>query len=78
MKKPPYLVLGEHHLSQDTIECLEQLLTEAKAGQVVGLAFVALRPQLKYYRHACGKVWKYRPLVRGLAMDLVDDLREVH
>jgi hypothetical protein len=77
MKKPPYLVLGEQ-LSQDTIECLEQLLAEAKAGRVIGLAFVALRPHLQYYRHSCGKVWKYRPLVRGLAMDLVDDLREAH
>lgn len=77
MRRPPYLVGGEQ-LSQDTIECLEQLLSEAKAGRVIGVSFVALKPRLQYHIHVCGQVWKYRPLVRGLAMDLVDVLKDAH
>jgi hypothetical protein len=47
------LVLVPDTISTDTVECLQQLLEHAQAGQIVGIGFVAM---LKPKRHLGGYI----------------------
>lgn len=64
----------KHELSHDTIECLEHLLKAARAGEVIGLAFAALKPRRGHITHTCGLAKRERIFTRGLLRELDDDL----
>ena len=74
--KRPYLI-GEQ-LSQDTIECLEHLLREAREGKIIGIAFAALLKRHNYIAHTCGEVHRNRVFARGILRELDDELRQAH
>lgn len=71
----PRVQMVRDGLSHDTIECLEHLLIEAKAGRVIGVAFAALKPRRGHITHTCGAVTSERVLTRGLLRELDDELR---
>jgi hypothetical protein len=45
--KPPFRLVGEM-VSHDTVEVLTTLLDEAKAGNIIGLALVAMHRRRRY------------------------------
>lgn len=63
-------------VDQDTVECLEHLLAHAKAGKVIGLAFVALCPRRQFIKHTTGAVHQERVYTRGMLRELDDMIRE--
>lgn len=69
--------LVEQQLSHDTIECLERLLSEARAGRVIGIAFAALLKRRHYITHACGAAHQERVFTRGALRELDDQLGRV-
>lgn len=77
MRRPAYHVIGEQ-LSHDTIECLERLLVEAKAGIIIGIAFAAIMRRQHYIAHSCGEVSRQRVLTRGILRELDDKLSRDH
>lgn len=71
--------LVKDELSHDTIECIDALRRQAMAGQIIGLAFVAIRPRTdEGIVHTCGAAMRRRTLTRGLLRDLDDELRREH
>lgn len=73
MRRAHYQLVAAQ-LSEDTIECLERLLEEAKSGQVIGIAFAALMRRRHYITHACGEVLRERVYTRGMLRELDDGL----
>ncbi len=69
----PYRLISDE-LSQDTIECLERLLQEARDGRLIGIAFAGILKHQKYVHHACGEVKRQRILTRGILRELDDSL----
>ncbi len=57
----------------DTISCLEVLLSNARQGRIVGLAFVAVYPDKSFVVDTVGTCSAKRSLTRGMVRDL-DDL----
>ena len=72
-----------HHLrqvhledaSQDTIDCLRQLLRDAELGKVVGIAYIALHRDRSHSRHACGEAFEDPIYSSGLLGLLDSDLQ---
>jgi hypothetical protein len=60
----------------DTVECLERLLSEARAGRVVGRAFVALMPRRNFIVHTTGSVHQEPVYTRGVLRELDDMIRD--
>lgn len=60
----------------DTVECLERLLSEARAGKVIGLAFVALMPKRNFIVHTTGVVHQEPVYTRGVLRELDDMIRD--
>lgn len=63
--------------SRDVVECLEQLLQGAKAGQIIGLAFAAQMPGLHYITDAAGECYHRPTFARGAIATLNDELSEL-
>lgn len=74
--KRPQLIADQ--LSQDTIQCLERLLQEARDGHIIGIAFAALMKRHHFVAHTCGEVHRNRVLARGILRELDDELRAQH
>lgn len=73
--KPPFRLVPDT-LSDDTVECLRQLLAEAERGNVMGLAFVALVRDRRFIRNVAGECARNPLYTRGLVAALDDHLRE--
>lgn len=65
-----------HSPSQDTIAALEDLLVEARAGRVVGLAYVAMHKVYEYTVDVTGECKSSPTLTRGMLSTLDDELRD--
>lgn len=63
-------------ISQDTIAALEDLLTEARAGRVVGLAYVAMHKVYDYTVDVAGECKSTPTHTRGMLLTLDDELRD--
>lgn len=61
-------------VSEETIGALEMLLDEAKAGRIVGLAWVALRPGPHFEGDIAGSVRQQIIYTRGALHALDDEL----
>jgi hypothetical protein len=72
----PYRLISDQ-LSQDTIECLEKLLNEARSGRLIGIAFAGILKHQKYIHHSCGEVNRQRVLTRGILRELDDNLGQM-
>lgn len=75
--KAPYRLIQDN-LSHETVECLEQLLEEARDGQVIGIVFAAMYKRRSYVVDAAGEAhrnptWSLG-MVRALDNHLVKKL----
>lgn len=71
--KPPFGLVPDR-LSDDTVECLEQLLNEARKGEVIGLAFAAMLKRRAYIVNAAGEALRNPTFARGMVAALDDEL----
>ena len=73
MKKRPFQLVPDT-ISTDTVSCLEALLSEARQGSVIGLAFVAMFKGRTYIVNTAGECHRNRAFTRGMVADLNDKL----
>jgi len=71
--RPPFILIPDN-LSNDTIECLQTLLDEAKAGKVIGLAFAAVLKRRGYIVNTAGEAHRNPTFARGMCAALDDEL----
>lgn len=69
---PRCLYLVPLAVNQDTIQVLERLLQEARAGRILGLAYVALHHQHEYSADMVGSALESPLLSRGICRALED------
>jgi glycerol uptake facilitator-like aquaporin len=76
--KTPFRLIPDA-ISTDTVECLELLLSEAKRGEVIGLAFGAMLRRRAYVVNTAGEAHRNPTFTRGMVAALDDQLsRRVH
>ena len=71
----PVLKLTPRVVNDATVDALSALLEDAKAGKLLGLAYVALLDQDRYTADLIGSVNDHKLLARGLCAALEDTLR---
>lgn len=71
--KPPFVLVPDT-LSNDTVECLEQLLEHARTGAVVGVAFAAMLKRRGYIVNTAGEAYRNPTFSRGMVLALLDEL----
>ena len=74
MRAPFHLVPDT--ISKDTVECLEQLLAEARKGRVIGLAYAAMMKRREYIVNTAGEAHRNPTFARGMLASLDDQLGE--
>lgn len=73
MRRPPFqLIQHPGALSVDTVECLEELLDEARRGEVIGVAFAAMYRRRKYIVDTTGEAHRNPTFARGCIAALSD------
>lgn len=60
--------------SRDTVECLEHLLEQARAGEVIGLAYAVIMRRRNFRVNACGEAHRSPTFARGVLATLDDEL----
>lgn len=65
------------NLSNETVACLEQLLTDAKDGRLIGVAFAAMYKGKRYIVNAAGEAHRSPTFARGMVAALDDELEKV-
>ncbi len=65
---------GGSGVSKETVECLEDLLRQAKAGEVIGICYAAMGKQRRFTVHACGESARNPTFSRGMVASLDDHL----
>lgn len=73
--RAPFRLVGDV-ISTDTIECLEQLLREARRGQVIGLAYAAMLKRREYIVNTAGEAHRNPTFARGMVAALDDQLSD--
>lgn len=74
MKRRPPFILVPDTISNDTVQALEQLLTAAKAGDVIGVAFAAMLKKRGYIVNSSGEAFRNPTFTRGMVAALDDQL----
>ena len=69
----PFTLLRDD-ISTDTIECLSTLLAQAKKGEVIGLAFIAILKRRNYVVNTAGEAHRNPTFTRGCVCALDDEL----
>jgi hypothetical protein len=64
-------------VSGDTILTLDDLLRQARAGELIGVAFVALYKQREYVASATGEARRNPTFTRGMLAALDDAMAEM-
>jgi hypothetical protein len=72
MKRPFTLV--RDNISTDTVQCLDTLLEQARKGEVIGLAFVAILKRRNYVVNTAGEAHRNPTFARGCVGALDDEL----
>lgn len=72
--KAPYKLMPDGASSDDTISCLEQWLSEARDGSLIGIAAVVIYKQRMFQTTACGEAHRSPVFARGCVASLDDDL----
>lgn len=73
--KPPFHLVGEM-VSHDTVEVLTQLLKEARAGNVIGLALVSMHKQRNYEFAITGEAERSPTFALGTVAKLQFDIAQ--
>jgi len=68
--KAPFRLVGREP-SRDTIAVLTELLAEAKAGRLLGVAFVAMHKAREYEIGYTGECARSPTFTQGMLLDLV-------
>ena len=63
-------------ISHDTVQCLTELLSLAKDGEVTGLAFAATLKGRSYIVNTAGYAHKNPTFARGIVCAIDDELRD--
>jgi len=71
--RPPFRLVPDT-ISSDTVRALEQLLKEARAGRIIGVAFVAMYKRREYIANAAGEARRSPTFTRGMIAALDDAL----
>jgi hypothetical protein len=74
--KAPFRLIREE-ISHDTVECLDQLREMAQRGELIGIAFVAMRKGRNFLAHATGETYRNPTFTRGMLRDLDDSLGRI-
>jgi hypothetical protein len=74
--KAPFVLHSSIGVSSDTIECLEALLKQARAGEVIGVAYCAMHKKRRYNVHSCGEAYRNPTFTRGMLAALDDELSQ--
>lgn len=77
MAEAEVIRLVVEHVSSDTVRALEQLLLDARAGRIVGLAYVAMHKVYDYTVDAAGECRRSPTLARGMLARLDDELSKL-
>lgn len=72
MKQPFALVPDT--LSNETIECIEQLLVWARRGDLIGIAFAGVLKRRGYIVNSAGEAHRNPTFARGMVAALDDQL----
>lgn len=59
-------------ISDDTVVALEELLEDARAGRLIGMAFAGMYQQRKYIVNTTGEVTRSPTFARGMVAVLDD------
>lgn len=73
MKRQPFKLVPAK-ISGDTVESLQELLKDAIAGRVIGIAFVAMYKEREYTVDAAGEAKENPTFTRGMLLALDDSL----
>lgn len=73
---PPFKLVPTH-ISDNTVEALEELLKEARKGDLIGIAFAAMYRQRAFNVDAAGETMRNRAWTRGMVLDLLDSFRVI-
>jgi hypothetical protein len=71
--RPPFILIPDN-VSTDTVECLELLLTRARRGEVIGLAYAAMLKKRAYIVNTAGSAHESPTFARGMLRALDDQL----
>jgi hypothetical protein len=71
---PTHFRLVPDNVSHDTVECLRQLLAQARKGEVVGLAYVGMLRQRAFIVDTAGIAHQNPTFARGMVAALDDEL----
>lgn len=74
--KPPFHLVQDG-LSTDTVKALEGLLAEAKKGELIGMAYVAMYRRREYTACATGEARRNPTFTRGMLAALDDVLGDM-
>lgn len=75
--KPKLALIQSREVSEETVDVLKYLLSEATAGNVRGIAFVALHNGHEFSSGIIGKPRLVPVLTRGMVRALDDELRVI-
>lgn len=74
MSTRPYSLIPDA-ISHETVEALEQLAERARAGEILGIGFVAVLKRRRYIVNSAGECRTDPSLTRGMVLALDDELR---
>lgn len=74
-RRPPFQLVPDT-MSQDTVEALGELLTQAETGDVIGVAFVAMYRQRRFITNTAGECRRNPVFARGMIAALDDQLAD--
>jgi hypothetical protein len=75
MRRPPFHLVGGH-VSGDTTAVLEELLAEARKGEVLGVAFCVMYKGREFIADATGEARRNPVFARGMVAFLDDQLAQ--
>lgn len=73
--KPRYRLVHDT-ISGDTVEALQELLSAAKSGHIIGIAFVAMYRGRQFIVNTAGEARRNPTFTRGMLRALDDRLSE--
>lgn len=73
MRRKPFSIVP-NALSNDTVEALRELLSQAERGEVIGIAYAAMIKGRHYVVDTAGELHENPTFARGLVKALDDEL----
>ena len=71
--KPPYVLVPDS-VSHDIVQCLEELLHQARKGELIGLAYAGMIKRRGYITNSAGEAHRNPTFARGMVAALDDEL----